>query len=424
MSTRRIGLSLGADICWPACYEAIVKRLDLDLEFELERVRFQVERVPIEPFHIRQPSGYDLVIDRLTHWYPLRREWIKRALLGDGLYVLNNPWTVQAMEKHTSYAAMAHLGLRVPETWMLPPKAYAPTPYLPWGDVQPTLERYARLFDLGAVGQAVGYPAFMKPYDGGGWVNVSRIADEQALREAYDRSGTSVMLLQRAVEPREIFVRCIGVGPQVRFVDYDPDAPLHDRYRLHQGFLAPAEEAELVATTLAINDFFGWDYNSCEAIRSAGVWHPFDFSNIVPDTQVTSLHAHFPWVVKALLRWTLYCAATRRPMRRLPRWEPYLAAREAHATYAARLAAYGALALEHFDADRFEAFCERHLPHLDEVAWEFFGSDEAKDIVRQKVSALYPVDETEPFTELFWSRIQGARNQEATRRASSRPPPG
>ena len=27
--TRRIGLSLGADICWPICYQEIVKRLDL-----------------------------------------------------------------------------------------------------------------------------------------------------------------------------------------------------------------------------------------------------------------------------------------------------------------------------------------------------------------------------------------------------------
>ena len=26
---RHIGLSLGADICWPICFEAILKRLDL-----------------------------------------------------------------------------------------------------------------------------------------------------------------------------------------------------------------------------------------------------------------------------------------------------------------------------------------------------------------------------------------------------------
>ena len=29
--TRRIGLSLGADMCWPICYEELVRQLDLAL---------------------------------------------------------------------------------------------------------------------------------------------------------------------------------------------------------------------------------------------------------------------------------------------------------------------------------------------------------------------------------------------------------
>ena len=28
--TRKIGLSLGADICWPICYEALLDKLDLE----------------------------------------------------------------------------------------------------------------------------------------------------------------------------------------------------------------------------------------------------------------------------------------------------------------------------------------------------------------------------------------------------------
>ena len=30
--TRRIGLSLGADLCWPICYEEVLTRLDLVLQ--------------------------------------------------------------------------------------------------------------------------------------------------------------------------------------------------------------------------------------------------------------------------------------------------------------------------------------------------------------------------------------------------------
>src|SRR5687768_1452507 len=141
---RRIGLSLGADLCWPLCYEEIVRRLDLEIPVRGDRVSFEVERTTIEPFDLRQPCSYDVVLDRVTHWYHASREWIKKAVLMDGLYVLNNPWSIQANEKHTTYAAMMRLGLPVPETWMIPPKDYEWT-----DDLRATLERYARLFDLG-----------------------------------------------------------------------------------------------------------------------------------------------------------------------------------------------------------------------------------------------------------------------------------
>ena len=118
--TRRIGLSLGADLCWPICYEELLRRLDLALDVEGDTVRFEVERITIEPFDLRQPCRYDLVVDRLTHWYTTSREWIKKAVIMDGLYVFNNPWAIQSMEKHTSYAAMMRLGLPIPATWMVP----------------------------------------------------------------------------------------------------------------------------------------------------------------------------------------------------------------------------------------------------------------------------------------------------------------
>src|SRR4051812_27921993 len=171
--TRKIGLSLGADICWPICYEEILKKLDLTVNVGGDSIRFDIERVSIEPFDLRQPCSYDVVLDRLTHWYHTSREWIKKAILMDGLYVLNNPWAVQSMEKHTSYAAMMKLGMPIPKTWMIPPKSYAQTP-----DLKPTLRSYARLFDLGKIGAEVGYPMFMKPYDGGGWKAVTYITNE------------------------------------------------------------------------------------------------------------------------------------------------------------------------------------------------------------------------------------------------------
>ncbi|MDH3806685.1 MAG: hypothetical protein OEU90_14605, partial [Gammaproteobacteria bacterium] len=75
--TRRIGLSLGADICWPICYEGLLKELDLTIPDGNDTLAFEVERVLIEPFDLQQPCKYDVVIDRLTHWYHTSREWIK-----------------------------------------------------------------------------------------------------------------------------------------------------------------------------------------------------------------------------------------------------------------------------------------------------------------------------------------------------------
>jgi len=405
--TRRIGLSLGADICWPRCFEQILSRLDLAIPWQGDTLRFQVERVTIEPFDLKQPCRYDVVIDRLTHWYHVSREWIKKAVVLDGLYVFNNPWSIQANEKHTTYAAMMRLGLNIPDTWMVPPKSYDKA-----ADLKPTLERYAQLFDIGAIGRKLGYPLFMKPYDGGGWVGVTKVDDEAALRAAYEASGTKLMHLQAGVIPYDRFVRCIGLGPQTRVVNYDPSAPLHDRYRMDREFLSPAQRAELEAITLTINAFFGWDFNSCEALLKGDAWYPIDFANACPDSQVTSLHYHFPWLVVANLRWSLFCAATKRPMRQNLNWQPFFDVAARTASYAERLAGYARLARAHFDAERFEEFCATHLKHLDAVALEFFGTGAARDAIRAKVEALYPKHEVDQFTELFFGRIQEWRHQQ------------
>ena len=408
--TRTIGLSLGADICWPICYEALLKQLDLRLKIGGDTVRFESERVYIEPFDLAQDCRYDVVIDRLTHWYHTSREWIKKAILVNDLYTFNNPWSLQSMEKQTTYAAMMRLGFPIPETWMIPPKDYSET-----ADLKATLTRYAKLFDLGAIGDRIGYPLYMKPYDGGAWVGVTAIHNRPELLAAYDKSGTRVMNLQKGVVPNDAFVRCIGLGPQFRFVNYDPGAPLHDRYRMDYDFLPEKQARQLADMTLVINAFFDWDFNSCEALRQDGVWYPIDFANACPDSQVTSLHYHFPWLIKANLRWSIFCAATKRRMQTNLDWREYFNIGDQDISFEEKLAGYVRLARKHFDVDRFEDFCATNLGHLDEAAHEFFATEAARDAIRQKVTALYPAHEIESFTELFWNRVQEWRRVEGSR---------
>ena len=61
----------------------------------------------------------------------------------------------------------------------------------------------------------------------------------------------------------------------------------------------------------------------------------------------------------------------------------------------------------------FDEFCEEHLGPLEEVAWEYFRSKDAREAVREKVAALFPEHEVEEFTERFWQSIQDWRVETA-----------
>ena len=405
--TRKIGLSLGADLDWPGAFEEIIKRLDLKMELGSNTVDIAVERVTVEPFNLQQPCKYDVVLDRLTHWFHTSREWIKKAVIMDGLYVLNNPWSLQSMEKHTTYAAMMQLGFPIPETWMVPPREATD-----YADAQTMLARYARQFDIAEVGDELGYPLFMKPYDGGAWVGVTRIDSSDQLREVYAHSGQRVMHLQKSAEPFDVFVRCVGIGPQVEIIRYDPHAPLHERYMVDFFFTDGEQWKLLQDTTLTINTFFNWEFNSCEALLKEGVFYPIDFANACPDFQVTSLNYHFPAMVKNMVRWAVFCAATKRVMRQNLDWSPYYAIMKKDLPFRERLSEYAKIAHERLQTEQFAGFCQKHLSQLDEVVWEYFGEQSTKDLVRAKVAALYPQQEVEAFTEHFWGLIQFWRKTE------------
>ena len=108
----------------------------------------------------------------------------------------------------------------------------------------------------------------------------------------------------------------------------------------------------------------------------------------------------------------LCCAATKRPFKHHLDWKPFFEIAATDAPYRDKLTQYAALAADHFDTARFEEWCGKELAHLDEVAWEYFGTDRAKDAVRKKVHALFPEHEWDEFVEHFWSCIQEWRERE------------
>ncbi|WP_420123436.1 ATP-grasp domain-containing protein, partial [Nakamurella sp.] len=217
-TTHLIGLLLGTENDWPRAFQTLTRRLD-PVTYRGVDHHIDTERITIEPFDLRAPVRYDVVIDRLAWWYYHPREWLKKAALVNDTYLLNNPFTFQAMEKHSAYCAMIRLGFDIPETWLVPYKN--PVDHEKWAY---TAERYNLPFDLDEVAGRVGYPMFMKPFDGGAWRGVSRIADQDALHRAYDESGQMLMHLQAAAE-YDSFARSLTIGPETKIMRFRPELP-------------------------------------------------------------------------------------------------------------------------------------------------------------------------------------------------------
>jgi hypothetical protein len=81
MASHLIGLLLGTEEDWPSAFEAIIRRAGSGVSYEGESHSLSTERITIEPFDLRMRPRYELVIDRLAHWYYHPREWIKKAAL-------------------------------------------------------------------------------------------------------------------------------------------------------------------------------------------------------------------------------------------------------------------------------------------------------------------------------------------------------
>lgn len=392
MGYKKVGLLLGDEEDWPRALEGLAGRMGKHYHYQNNSIDVDVERVRIHPFSLQHGTSYSLVIDRLAYWHFTPREWLKKAALMNDLYLLNNPFTFQSMEKHSAYCAMMRLGMNVPETWFLPPKIGPDN-----NKYGTTASKYHDLFDLPEIAKNIGYPVFMKPFDGGGWRGVTKVDNEAELLAAYDASETELMHVQKGLDNFDVFVRSLGIGPDVRSFKYDPDQPQHLRYVLEDNFIDDDTQWEAQVTTKVINAFFRWDFNSCEAIYKDGRLWPMDFANACPDIAITSLHYYFPWAISSLWAWSVFCMVTERPMHVTMDIRPFIDIADSDRNYKEKLTEYGKLADQHLDTERYWDFRHTALKHLDEVIWEFVRSPEFDNIIVTTVQELFPVHEHEQF---------------------------
>ncbi len=296
----KIGIIYGMENTFPA---ALVDRINSKNVPDVS-----AEHIHIGGIKMAEPSGYRVIIDRISQDIEFYRAYLKNAVL-NGAIVINNPFWWSADDKFFNYALASKLGVAVPKTVILPHKVHPP------GTTDQSMRNLMFPLNWDEIFSYIGFPAFLKPFSGGGWKNVYKVESPDDFFGAYDQTGSLCMTLQSAVEFKEYF-RCYVIGRnKVRVMSYDPKQPHHLRYS-QDGASGSKELIERVERDcLTLCRALGYDFNTVEFAVQDGVPYAIDFLNPAPDADVHSVGPeNFEWVVENVAQLAIEKA--------LSEWEP------------------------------------------------------------------------------------------------------
>lgn len=308
---RKVGILVGREKTFPAALSDSINERgggDVVAEFvKLDGVRHDA------------PPFYDVIIDRISHEVPFYRAYLKRAVI-EGTVVINNPFWWSADDKFFNYSLATKLGVAIPRTVLLPQKDYME------GITGESLRNLEFPLDWQGIADYVGFPSYIKPFDGGGWKNVSKVNSLEELWQVYDTTGTLCMTLQANVEWDQ-FVRCYCIGQRdVMIMPYDPrKGYLSGEQYIHDpNYLSPEVAARVGQDVLTLNRALGYDINTVEFAIKDGVPYAIDFMNPAPDAELASVGKFYhEWLVSAVTDLVFRRLAEPRP-ENLYRWDALL----------------------------------------------------------------------------------------------------
>ena len=177
---------------------------------------------------------------------------------------------------------------------------------------------------------------------------------------------------------------------------------MHQRYAVSHGFLSESAGKQAVAVSRIVNAFFHWEFNSAEMLVKGDEVYPIDYANACPDVALTSLHYYFPWAMKALVRWAVFCTVTgRKPRYDLDTRRYFDIADRQDLSYEEKLASYRKLADDYFDVERYQEFCASRLANLDEVVHEWVAGPDFDRLLVDTVHSTFPAHEQEHFIDHY-----------------------
>lgn len=282
---KRVGILVGREQTFP---ESIIKSIN-----EKGGGNVVAEMITVGGIRLDEPKKYDIIIDRISHEVPYYRATLKRFAL-EGTYIINNPFWWSADDKFFNFALAAKLGVAIPKTVLLPQHDYIK-------DItSESLRNLEFPIDWQGVIDYVGFPSFLKPFDGGGWKNVSKIHNLEELFSEYNQSGTLCMTLQEGIE-YDHFVRCYCVGKEkVLIMPYDPSKPYLSgmQYVDVDDYLTPELHARVEKDVKTICTALGYDLNTVEFAIKDGIPYAIDFMNPAPDAELASVgEKNHRWIV-------------------------------------------------------------------------------------------------------------------------------
>ena len=307
--TKKIGILHGKERSFP---EAFVNRVNAK----------KIKGIIAEPVMINkvvqgESSGYAVIIDRISQDVPFYRAFLKNAAIS-GTAVINNPFWWSADEKFFNNALATKIGVPVPKTVILPSREW------PDDTSGESFSNLAYPLDWKGIFEYVGFPAYMKPFAGGGWKNVYRLDSMEDFFEKHAETGQLVMLLQEEIIFEEYYrCYCIG-GKHVRIMPYEPRNPHHLRY-----VAAHRPSKELLKTmeeiVLKINNYLGYDFNTVELAIRDGIPYAIDFCNPAPDADLKSVgEENFEWVVETAANFAIEKAQQQKDEKDNLTWGEYI----------------------------------------------------------------------------------------------------
>ena len=284
---KKIGILFGMEDTFPW---AFIERVN-----KLGKGKFEAEPVRIDKLEQGADYGYAVIIDRISQDVPFYRAYLKNAAL-NGTYIINNPFWWSADEKFFNNCLMEKIGIPVPKTVLLPSHER------PTDTKETSFRNMAFPLDWDYIFNYVGFPAYMKPHDGGGWRNVYQINNREEMWEKLAETGQLVMMVQEEIKFEDYYrVYCLG-KKYIHIMPYEPRNPHHLRYATTHK--TEGKELEkllhtIEAYTLKINEALGYDFNTVEFAVRDGIPIAIDFCNPAPDADVNSVgEENFEWIVE------------------------------------------------------------------------------------------------------------------------------